>query len=247
MLCVPGLTGSKEDFLPVLPSLAAAGLSAVAVDLYGQYESAGSGDPAAYSLADLGRDLLDARAALAGPVHLIGHSFGGLTAREAVLADPTAFASLILLGSGPGALPDGRRRPLTQALAAGAMQLSPEQAWDVVVSVRTAEGMWPPPTVAEAEFLRERWVATQPAHFAGCAAVLLDAPDRTAELAASGLPVAVIHGADEDAWPPPVQASMAERLGVTATVIAAAAHSPAHDQPQATADALIAAIRAAGG
>ena len=37
--CVPGYTGSKEDFLPVLEPLAAAGRLVVAMDLRGQYQS----------------------------------------------------------------------------------------------------------------------------------------------------------------------------------------------------------------
>jgi len=40
-LLVPGFTGSKEDFIPVLQSLAAAGRRVVAMDMLGQYESQG--------------------------------------------------------------------------------------------------------------------------------------------------------------------------------------------------------------
>src|SRR3954469_19375886 len=41
VLLVPGYTGSKEDFAPLLDGIAAAGLRAIAVDLPGQFESAG--------------------------------------------------------------------------------------------------------------------------------------------------------------------------------------------------------------
>ena len=51
-LLIPGYTGSKEDFLPVLGPLAAAGRRVVAIDMRGQYESppaadAGGNGPAA--------------------------------------------------------------------------------------------------------------------------------------------------------------------------------------------------------
>ena len=64
------------------------------VDQRGQYESPGPDDPAAYTVAELAGDVLAvARAAAGGtgrPLHLVGHSFGGLVARAAVLADPAA-------------------------------------------------------------------------------------------------------------------------------------------------------------
>src|SRR4051812_33429085 len=107
-LLVAGYTGSKEDFAPLLAPLAAVGVRAVAIDQRGQYESPGPDDPAAYSVGELGADVLAVAAALRGethgPLHLVGHSFGGLVSRAAVLADPSGFASLTLLGSGPSQL-----------------------------------------------------------------------------------------------------------------------------------------------
>jgi pimeloyl-ACP methyl ester carboxylesterase len=53
-LLVPGFTGSKEDFLPILRQLGAAGRRVVAIDMRGQYETPGTGDRDAYSLPELG-------------------------------------------------------------------------------------------------------------------------------------------------------------------------------------------------
>ena len=58
VLLVPGFTGSKEDFGPVLAPLAAAGHRVVAVDQRGQLDSPGAGDAASYSPDLLARDLL---------------------------------------------------------------------------------------------------------------------------------------------------------------------------------------------
>jgi pimeloyl-ACP methyl ester carboxylesterase len=48
------------------------------------------------------------------------------------------------------------------------------------------------------------------------------------------VPVLVAYGADDDAWPPAVQAEMAGRLGAAHVVVPGAVHSPAVEQPEAT-------------
>src|SRR4051812_49636459 len=118
-LLVAGYTGSKEDFAPLLAPLADAGYRVVAIDQRGQFESPGPDDPAAYSVTELGLDVIAVARRLreeAGePLHLLGHSFGGLVTRAAVLAEPTLFASFTLLGSGPAKL-TGRRAGLLHQL-----------------------------------------------------------------------------------------------------------------------------------
>src|SRR6185436_1457917 len=111
VLLVPGWTGSKEDFGPILEPLGEAGYLVTAVDLRGQFRSPFRPD-GDYSPIALGNDLQLAAAALGGGVHLLGHSFGGLVARAAVLADPDQFRSLVLLDSGPAGIDDGRRERL---------------------------------------------------------------------------------------------------------------------------------------
>ena len=114
-LLVPGYTGSKEDFIAVLEPLAAAGRAVTAIDMRGQYQSPAAPDSRGYQPAELAADLIAVAAAIAGDaaqVHLLGHSFGGLIAREAVLTEPAAFLSLTLLGSGPGTIAGGRATAL---------------------------------------------------------------------------------------------------------------------------------------
>ena len=68
------------------------------------------------------------------------------------------------------------------------------------------------------------------------ARLLLDFPDRTAELAAAGRPpVLVSYGENDDAWPPDVQDLMAKRLGAERICMPGAAHSPAVEAPETTA------------
>ncbi|HEX9031269.1 MAG TPA: alpha/beta fold hydrolase, partial [Streptosporangiaceae bacterium] len=118
-LLVPGYTGSKEDFLSVLDSLASAGRAVIALDMRGQYQSGPAASSAGYGLDELGRDIVAVGAAIAGDagrVHLLGHSFGGLVARQAVLSAPESFLSLTLLGSGPGTISGARAQALVDLL-----------------------------------------------------------------------------------------------------------------------------------
>src|SRR5215472_1638815 len=100
---LPGFTGSKEDFIPLLSPIAAAGYRVISYDQRGQYESVGPDRERAYSLALFARDLREVIGVVGNgePVHLVGHSFGGLVARNLVIAEPELVRSLTLLDSGP--------------------------------------------------------------------------------------------------------------------------------------------------
>ena len=94
VLLIPGWTGSKEDFTPLLPLLAAAGFDATAYDQRGQFETVGRpGDD--YTLDGFAADA-HALASVCSEdsSHLMGHSFGGLVAQQAVLATTSAWRSL---------------------------------------------------------------------------------------------------------------------------------------------------------
>jgi len=235
VLLVPGYTGSKEDFAPLMAGIAAAGHRAVALDLPGQHESSGPAEVAAYSVEALARTVLEVADLLGdSPLHLLGHSFGGLIARAAVLAEPARVQSLTLLGSGPAAL-DGprvdRMHALRPVLAAGGMA-AVHQALEAE-DPRTA-GMAPELRA----FLRRRFVTSTPAGLTGMGEALLAEPDRVAELRATGVPVLVVYGEYDDAWSPAVQADMAERLGARHEVVPGAVHSPAVEAPGRTLEVL---------
>lgn len=237
-LLVPGYTGSKEDFLPVLELLARAGHRVVAMDQRGQYETPGPDDPARYTVAELAAEVGEVVGALGdGPVHLVGHSFGGLVSRAAVLARPALVRSLTLLGSGPAAL-TGPRVERLHALVPVLRRGGMPAVYDAMEAF-AARGTTLPPTHLRA-FLRRRFLTSSPAGLSGMGAALLVEPDRTADLAALGVPVLVAYGAADDAWAPAVQADMARRLGAAHVVLPGAAHSPAAEVPLPTARALLA-------
>ena len=238
VLLVAGYTGSKEDFAPVLEPLAAAGLLVTAIDLPGQFESAGLPAPADYTPDRLAGVVVAVAAGFGRPVRLLGHSFGGLVARAAVIARPDLVASLVLLSSGPGAL-HGARRQLMGALEPVLAAHGLPGVYAALEAAAQADPGYVAAPAPLAEFLQRRFLAGSPVMLQGMSDALRAEPDRVAELAATGVPVLVAHGADDDAWPPAQQAEMAARLGAPRVVVPNAAHSAAVENPPALVDALL--------
>ena len=252
-LLVPGFTGSKEDFLLIMHQLAAAARRVVAIDMRGQYQTPGTADRSIYSLGALGADIaavVDEIAAdpsqppaRGGPgVHLLGHSFGGLVARETVLAKSAAVSSLTLMSSGPGRLTGPAagvlRAVLTplRELTGPRLRTEVKRVWDLQLAPQAQADGTPPQII---EFLRRRMLGSHPDGLAAMAEQLLDTPDRTAALASSAeAPILVLYGEYDDKWETPVQEKMAERLRAERVCIPGATHSPAAEAPETTASTL---------
>jgi pimeloyl-ACP methyl ester carboxylesterase len=238
-LLVPGYTGSKEDFIPVLAQLAAAGRRVLAIDMRGQYQTPGPDDPDAYHPARLGADIA-AVAEATEAVHLLGHSFGGLVAREAVIGGYIP-ASLTLMSSGPAALPGPRAEELRSMLefldSAVEQELKGKIAeiWHGTLKPQAIADGVPAPIVT---FLGERMLANNPTGMATMATHLLSASDKTNDLAARDIPTFILYGETDNAWPPAAQEEMSTRLGAQRACIPGAAHNPNVEAPATMAHAL---------
>lgn len=249
-LLVPGYTGSKEDFIPVLQSLAAAGRRVVSIDMRGQYETPGSLEAGAYDVGSLAADValivseLSRQASESGGqrVHLLGHSFGGLVTQEVVLAHPAPVGSLTLLSSGPGALSGPRAAALRDMLGEldgklpEALPGEVKRIWDTYLEPQAVADGTPADIL---DFVRRRILASCATGLKCMAENLLASPDRTAALAQlSGTRMLVVYGEDDDAWAPAIQEEMARQLGAERVCIPGAAHSPAVEAPETAASIL---------
>jgi pimeloyl-ACP methyl ester carboxylesterase len=139
--------------------------------------------------------------------------------------------------SGPAAIGGERKARidlLAPVLAAGGMS----GVYDAVEALAAADPRSVENTPELRAFLRRRFLASSPVGLEAMGQALTSEPDRVAELVTLGLPVLVMHGVDDDAWPPDVQHLMAGHLGAAYAVISKAAHSPAAENPGDTAGAL---------
>jgi pimeloyl-ACP methyl ester carboxylesterase len=249
-LLVPGFTGSKEDFIPLLQPLATAGFRTVALDGRGQHETGGTSEESSYAQGELARDVIAQTHALQeaypGPVHLLGHSFGGLVARAAVLGvagSSRPWASLTLMSSGPAAVSEGQQARLELLISAlAAMEMT--EIWDAMCQLGSetapnkADAADSAPSDVE-DFMRQRWLNTTPAQLIAAGRQMRDEPDRVDELAAVDLPKLVISGHADVTWPVPWLDEMATRLSAQRTLIAGGGHSPNVHRPHETAAALV--------
>ncbi|MBO0828497.1 MAG: alpha/beta hydrolase [Streptosporangiales bacterium] len=239
-LLVPGYSGSKEDFLALLEPIARAGRPVLAVDQRGQYDTPGPVAPAAYTTEALGHDVCAMVDELArdGAVHLLGHSFGGLVTRSAVLESTAGVASFTLLASGPARVVGVRQRH-ARLLVEVVSRFGPSV---VATTMQRFEALRPGPKPSEeiAAFLRRRYETSSPHALVAMARAVLTEPDRVDELAGAPVPKLVAYGEDDDTWPPAVQAAMAERLGARHAVFPGAGHSPNVDTPAELAATLVA-------
>jgi pimeloyl-ACP methyl ester carboxylesterase/anti-sigma regulatory factor (Ser/Thr protein kinase) len=232
VLLAPGFTGSKEDFLELLPLLREIGWTVVAVDHRGQFESAPGHD---YGLDVWAADLVALARGLEPPVHLVGHSLGGMIAGRA--AAMFEWATVTLLNSGSGPVHQSQHDKLRLLLTA-LEHLSMEQIWEAKAAHDRANG-WTPPNAEVEGFMRERFVRTDPAGMAAMARILLEGPTQDFSGVAADLLVA-FGIRDPDSWSWQTQVDLAARWRARLALIPNAAHSPAVEAPETTTSMLAA-------
>ncbi|CAN5180124.1 alpha/beta hydrolase [soil metagenome] len=234
IVLVPGVTGSKEDFVLMLPLLAAAGFHVTSFDMAGQYESSAAG-PENLSppqkhythelfVADLLHVLEHHGMAGDNPAHVLGYSFAGTVAQLAFSRRPELFASVTLLSTPPqpgqgfrGVKRLGRFTNLATGGIGAALMI-----W----GVRRNFTHVPPQRL---RFVRERFHLTRRQSVADIISLMKGAPDVRDVLAASEIPKLVAVG-EHDLWPLGLHAELAEAIGATIAVYRTG-HSPCETAP----------------
>jgi len=228
-ILVHGFTGSKEDFSFIGPLLAEQGYRVVISDNRGQHESAHSGDVENYKIASLAQDQLELAKhfGLERP-HLFGHSFGGLVAQRAAVEFQDYWSSLTIFCSGPHGMPEWT------LLADDIRYLEEHTMADLWVK----NGESQKPGNETGSMKQRRWVASDKRSLMTHAEHLMNEPSIVDRVAATGLPINVIRGENDDAWPHYLQAQMAADFGVEIQIISDAGHCPNEDRPDATAEVI---------
>jgi pimeloyl-ACP methyl ester carboxylesterase len=239
VVLVPGVSGSKEDFVLVMPLLAASGYYVQSLDLAGNYESAAAGPPEGehYSYRLFTDDLIafiDAGA----PAHLLGYSFAGTIAELVVVERPELVLSLTLLATPPE--PGNGFRgvkilgPFT-GLANGRVGAA-LMTWGIVTNKNKV-------SPSRLDFVRMRFEHTTRRSMEHVITLMKGAPELRPELRAAPIPKLVAVGS-HDLWPLALHAELADRIGAELAVYDTG-HSPCETTPHQLARDLL-ALYAAG-
>ncbi|MCS0498024.1 alpha/beta fold hydrolase [Protaetiibacter mangrovi] len=225
VVLVPGATGSKEDFVLMLPLLAAAGFHVQSYDLAGNYESAAAGpaDGGRYDYPLFTADLL-AFLRAGAPAHLLGYSFAGIVAQLVAAEHPELVRSLTLLTTPPD--PGNAYRHVKRIGWLSRFLSGRQGAGLMIWGIRTNKNRVGPSRLA---FVRARFASTRRACIDDIVHLMKNAPDAAAAVRAAGIPV-LVATSEHDLWPVRRYALHAERLDARLAVYRTG-HSPCETTP----------------
>ena len=230
MLLVPGATGSKEDFVRMMPALVAHGYFVQSFDLAGQYESHQAGpenvDPPRrrYDMDLFVADFEHVLNADIAPVHLLGYSFAGNVAQEGFARNPQRIASITFLSAPP--IPGQAFLSVKRIGWVSRFTNGTAAAWLMMTGIRRN---WIPVTADRLQFVRARFAFTRRRSVADILTLMKRTPNRRDELRAARIPKLVAVG-HHDLWPVDVHAEFATAIDARLAVYDAG-HSPCEETP----------------
>jgi pimeloyl-ACP methyl ester carboxylesterase len=237
-LLVHGFTGSREDFTLYLDPLADMGFHAVSPDLRGHGGSSKPEGTEHYSLEIWAQDLIGLIEALGwSSCTLLGHSAGGMAAQLLTLQRPGLVDALILMDTTHGAIPGLAvdLMPLAfQVIDEGGMAALGEVIRGIGGALGSSEAAR---SLAEQNPGHDdrawgRFADLSPDMWKAMAPVMVEQPDRLADLAQIAAPTLVVVG-DQDTPFVPDSERMAQTIpGAKLVVLPDSGHSPQFENPE---------------
>ncbi|GAA1843029.1 alpha/beta fold hydrolase [Microbacterium koreense] len=229
VVLVPGVAGSKEDFIHLFPILAEAGYFVESFDIAGHYESAEAGphrlDPPrqAYDHDLFADDLIAVLEDGPRPAHVLGYSFAGLVVELALVRRPDLFASITLMSAPPaiGQVFRGVKHigPISD--------MPPHRAAGLILwGIRYNLNRTPPNRIA---FVRERMAATPRRCIDDVVGLMMTMPDIADAIAAAPVPKLIAVG-EQDLWPIAQHRAWGKRIGARVAVYPTG-HAPCETAP----------------
>ncbi|MFJ6026926.1 alpha/beta fold hydrolase [Pseudarthrobacter sp. NPDC092424] len=202
IVMVPGATGSKEDFVLMMPDLADAGYFVLSYDLAGQYGSAAAGPENLvpprrhYDYQLFVDDFVAVLETTATPVHVVAYSFAAIVAQLAYAQRPQLFRSLTLQSCPPEAGQSFR----------GVSRVGRFSSWVngrigaalLIWGIRSGRFVHVPP--GRRRFVNHRFRFTRRQAVRDIYTLMQKAPDLRGTLAEASLPKFVAVG-EHDLWP----------------------------------------------
>jgi pimeloyl-ACP methyl ester carboxylesterase len=246
LLLIPGAAASTACWDPVVPALAGP-YRVIRVDLLGCGRS--SSPASGYDIPTQARRVGAALDRVgAGPVTVIGHSTGATVATALAEQRPDKVAALALIDMGPS--PDAKvpeSLPVRLLLARFPGPLLWRLKTEATIRKGARTGFTRPIDVPD--FIIQDVLRMTYRAFAGMMRAPLDymrqrsLPDR---LAALGLPVLVIFGAEDQRWRSSSAAAYRAVPGARIELLPGVGHTPMMEDPQATGTLLLEFAAAAG-
>lgn len=230
LVLVHGYIGSRDDWAKVAPKLAKQ-RRVITFDHRGHGDSTNVGDAAAYTFDNLVDDLETVIDTLGpAPVHLLGHSMGGVVAQRFALRHPESLKSLILMDTAAettGGIP----HDVIDALVATGRTDGMAVVAELILAY--VEGLGQHASEHDKARARAKFSVLDVEAVGAFGAELGSYPSMLGELSALELPVTVIVGENDTGLRDAADKLATAIPGATLVVIPGSGHSPQEDDPAA--------------
>jgi 3-oxoadipate enol-lactonase len=242
LLLVHGLGGAKEDFTDHVPALAR-DYTVVIFDHRGHGASDKPTDRGAYSIERLATDILEVADAVGlDRFRLLGHSMGGMVARQIPLRAPERVEALVMMDTSAGPIP-GFDPTLMDAAAEVAFTRGKAALKELLDLAQVLETPAYQRELADRPgyraFQERKWDDLSEIMWGAMAVALAYQPDDLAALAAAvNFPMLVFVGSQDTPFVAASREMTAAIEGAQLVIIPDAGHSPQFENPEVWIDAL---------